>query len=166
MNPRIVVLEMAKLEAAHLTGLVEQFLDLLEEPSIPTTPSDPAVARLVPDAYPDDSEAGVEFRSVTQGDLLQRRRSDAETVLADLDDDGARLVVEELDDSAATTAMTVRLDSERAAAWLRTLTALRLVLATRLGITHEHDHDPDDPRFGVYDWLGFRLEGLLQALDD
>ena len=29
-----------------------------------------------------------------------------------------------------------------------------------------HDYDPDDPRYGVYEWLGYRLEGLLQVLDD
>jgi hypothetical protein len=41
---------------------------------------------------------------------------------------------------------------------------VRLVMATRLGITTEEEQD-DDPRFGVYNWLGFRLEGLLQAID-
>ncbi len=39
----------------------------------------------------------------------------------------------------------------------------RLVLATRLGIRSDDDHDPADPRFGVYDWLGYRLDGLVQA---
>jgi hypothetical protein len=32
-------------------------------------------------------------------------------------------------------------------------------------ITTEEEQD-DDPRFGVYNWLGFRLEGLLQAIED
>lgn len=166
MTARVVVLELAKIEAAHLTGLVEQFLDLIHEPSLPTTPSDPAVARLVPDAYPDDPEAAEEFRSVTQGDLLNRRRTDAQAMLHSLLDDGRRLAIDELDDAAATTTVTVRLERDTAAAWLRTLTALRLILATRLGITHEQDHDPDDPRFGIYDWLGYRLEVILQALQE
>ena len=43
------------------------------------------------------------------------------------------------------------------------LAAIRLVLATRLGIRSEEDHDVDDPRFGIYDWLGYRLDGLVQA---
>ena len=43
---------------------------------------------------------------------------------------------------------------------MRTLTAIRLVIASRLGIEDEDDRDEDDPRFGVYDWLGYRLEGL------
>jgi hypothetical protein len=37
------------------------------------------------------------------------------------------------------------------------------VLATRLDIQSEADHDVEDPRFGVYEWLGYRLDGLVQA---
>jgi len=166
MNARIVVMEIAQLEAAHLTGLVEQFLDLLGDNAGSAVLADPAVARLVPDAYRDDTEAAEDFRHVTQGDLLQRRRADAEAVRSDLSVDGRPLTIDELDDASGNAVMTIRLDQAQAAAWLRTLTALRLVLAGRLGITHEHDHDPDDPRFGVYEWLGYRLEGLLHALDD
>ena len=62
--------------------------------------------------------------------------------------------------------MQLRLDPEDLQAWLRTLAALRLVLASRLGITTEDDHDGDDPRFGIYDWLGFRLDGLVRAADE
>ena len=64
-----------------------------------------------------------------------------------------------------TTVLNVTLDHDGAAAWLRTLTALRLVLASRLGIAHEDDHDEADPRFGIYDWLGYRLDSLVRALD-
>lgn len=35
----------------------------------------------------------------------------------------------------------------------------------RLGIVEAEDHDSDDPRFGIYDWLGYRLDGLVGALD-
>ena len=59
----------------------------------------------------------------------------------------------------------VALGESEAQAWMRTLSAVRLVLATRLGIQTEDDHKPDDPRFGVYDWIGYRLEGLITALD-
>jgi len=166
MTPRIVVLELAQLEAAHLSDLLVQFADLIRA-SAPEAPlEDPAVARLVPDAYRDDPEAASEFRGLTQADLLDRRRADAETVLASLQQDGVTLRPHELHESSALEAMTVRLDPGQTAAWLRTLTALRLVLAARLGIAQEDDRDPEDPRFGVYDWLGFRLEGLLQAMED
>jgi hypothetical protein len=57
----------------------------------------------------------------------------------------------------------IALDEDGVRAWMRTLTAIRLVIASRLGIEDEDDRDEADPRFGVYDWLGYRLEGLLQA---
>ncbi len=38
-------------------------------------------------------------------------------------------------------------------------------IAERLGIESDDDHDPDDARFGVYDWLGYRLELVIEAAD-
>ncbi|MDQ1121985.1 hypothetical protein QE412_000558 [Microbacterium trichothecenolyticum] len=61
--------------------------------------------------------------------------------------------------------ISVALGESEALAWMRTLSAVRLVLASRLGIQTEDDHQPDDPRFGVYDWIGYRLDGLVAALD-
>ena len=84
MIDRIVVLDVARLEAAHLAGLVGQFAQLLRE-SAPDD-GDPAIARLVPTAYADDEDAAREFRSLTQADLLDRRASDAGLVLASLHD--------------------------------------------------------------------------------
>nr|WP_246383526.1 DUF2017 family protein [Microbacterium proteolyticum] len=122
---------------------------------------DPAVTRLLPDAYPDDQAASREFRRLTGGDLLERRGQDAATVLRTLGIDGADL--DPTSDPDATIA--VALGEGEALAWMRTLSAVRLVLATRLGIQTEDDHQPDDPRFGVYDWIGYRLDGLMIALD-
>ncbi|WP_341999086.1 DUF2017 domain-containing protein [Microbacterium sp. LWH7-1.2] len=161
MTARIVVLEVARLEAAHLAGLVGQFAELLRE-SAPDN-GDPAIARLVPSAYADDEEAAREFRALTQADLLGRRESDAGLVLASLQ--GAAQIPEDPDDPALLEPVEIRLDPETAQAWLRTLAAVRLVLATRLGVVEEDDHDHDDPRFGVYDWIGYRLDGLVAALD-
>ena len=166
MSDRAVVLEMSRLEGAHLADLVSQLSELLSDANTERPQEDPALARLVPDAYRDDAGASSEFRSLTQGDLLGRRAADASVVRASLALDGVPLSVAGLGADAATTTMTVHLDGTETAAWMRTLTALRLVLASRLGIEHERDHDPEDPRFGVFDWLGFRLEGLLRALDD
>lgn len=166
MSGRTVVLELSQLEAAHLADLVGQLAHLLADADTGGAQGDPALARLVPDAYTDDPDASSEFRSFTQGELLERRAADAELVRASLALDGAPLTMRGLDPAAVTATMTVRLDGAETAAWMRTLTALRLVLASRLGIEHEGDHDPDDPRFGVFDWLGYRLEGLLHAIDD
>lgn len=161
MSDRVVVLEVARLEAAHLAGLVGQFAELLRE-SAPDD-GDPAIARLVPSAYSDDEDAAREFRALTQSDLLDRRASDAALVLASLQD--AAEIPEDPDDPALLEQVEIRLASETAQAWLRTLAAVRLVLATRLGVVDEDDHEHDDPRFGVYDWIGYRLDGLVAALD-
>ena len=80
--PRTVVLELTRMEAAHLAGLVAQFEELLTDAE--TASGDPAIARLVPDAYSDDAEAAQEFRRLTERDLLDRRRQDAADVLASL----------------------------------------------------------------------------------
>lgn len=160
MSDRMLILTITRIEADHLADLVTQFSELLGESQTDAADSaiDPAVARLVPDVYPDDAEASSDFRRATQSDLLGRRAADAQRVLADLsgtpdphtDDDAARPV-------------DIALDDDGVRAWMRTLTAIRLVIASRLGIEDEDDRDEDDPRFGVYDWLGYRLEGLIQA---
>lgn len=162
MTPeRIIALELTRLEAAHLAGLVSQFAELIEESS--AAGSDPAIARLVPDAYPDDPAAARDFRDLTEEDILSRRRSDATLVLATLreasqipDDPGSPMLLEEAE---------IRLDPGEVQAWMRTLAAIRLVLASRLGIEGPDDHDDDDPRFGIYDWLGYRLHGLVTVVE-
>jgi len=167
MTPRLVVLELSRIEATHLAGLVEQFAELLDE-SGESLPDDPAVLRLVPDAYADDPLAAKEFRDLTQRELLDRRSTDAGAVLASLvgavaapGDENAPGDAE----SALVETTLIRLSPDDLQAWLRTLAALRLVLASRLGITDEDDHVDDDPRFGVYDWIGYRLDGLVRAAD-
>ena len=160
MNDRVVVLELTRMEAAHLAGLVGQFSDLLAEGAT----DDPAIARLVPDAYRDDPAAAREFREVTQRDLLERRSADAAVVLATLAPAAGVITAETPPhDPALMEVVQLHLDSDELQAWLRNLAALRLVLAERLGIRSEEDHDGDDARFGIYDWLGYRLDGLVRA---
>lgn len=160
-TPRTVVVTITRVEALHLRGLVAQFVDLLARTD--DAASDPAVARLVPSAYPDDAEAADQFREVSQPELLRRRAEDAAVVLADLADAGDAVDPAALRTEEAWEELAIVLDPERTASWLRTLSAVRLVLASRLGITSENDHDPDDPGFGIYEWLGYRLDGLVNA---
>ncbi|MDY0909554.1 DUF2017 family protein [Microbacterium sp. CFBP9034] len=160
MTPRIIAMELARLEAAHLSGLVTQFAELVE--ATDTSSGDPAIDRLVPDAYA-DHDAAREFRDLTEHDLLARRRDDAAIVLATLRT--AAVIPDDPDDPALMETVEIDLEPEAAHAWLRTLAAIRLVLATRLGISAPEDHIPDDPRFGIYDWLGYRLDGLVTAMD-
>jgi hypothetical protein len=63
----------------------------------------------------------------------------------------------------------VTLSAAEAQAWLLTLTDLRLALAARLEIVDDdwqrpEDDDPQAPNFGVYDWLTYLQESLVQAL--
>lgn len=143
-------MRLAGVESQHLTTLIDQFLELLRDTELGT---DVALGRLTPAVYPDDAEASAEFAAATSTDLLDRRAADARVVRAAL----APLTV---DDEAELAVAASELDP-----WLRTLTALRLVIASRLGIENGSAHDPDDPRFGVYDWLGYRLEVLVEAAD-
>lgn len=167
MSDRVVLLTITHIEARHLAGLVQQFAELLEETDAPgheAATNDPAVSRLVPSAYPHDDDASEEFRRATQSDLLGRRAQDAALVLRDLT---GGVGGDERHAGATDTErpLDVALDEEGVRAWMRTLTAIRLVIASRLGIVDEDDRDEDDPRFGVYDWLGYRLEGLIHASD-
>lgn len=117
---------------------------------------DPALARLLPDAYPDDAEASAEFRRFTAERIAERKAGNARAVIASLG-------------VAQGEAVEVRLDPAQAQAWLRALTDIRLVLAAGLGI--EHDGDAGDvrdlesaTRRAVYDWLAAVQEFLVHAL--
>lgn len=147
-----VIFTLTRVEAAHLTDLVGQFQQLVSEPV-----GDPALERLTPDVYPDDADASSEFRQVTRADLLGRRAHDAATVAGDLG---------RVEDASVSDALSpVDISIADLDPWLRTLSALRLVLASRLGIADGDEHDDDDPAYGLYEWLGYRLEGLVQVAE-
>ncbi|MGA7149095.1 MAG: DUF2017 family protein [Microbacterium sp.] len=154
-----VVLELTRLEAAHLADLVGQFAELVDEAA---SGDDPAIDRLVPAAYA-DADAAREFRDLTERELLGRRGDDAALVLASLQD--AAELPDDAEEAFLLETVELRLDADVVQAWLRTLAAVRLVLATRLGIIETDDHDHADPRFAIFDWLGYRLDGLVTALD-
>ena len=171
-RPDRVTADVDPLEAALLTTLASDLLALLgdddtreQDPLVAlvglsdgevSTPADPALARLLPDAYADDHAAASEFRRFTEQDLRTGKRANAGVVVATLAphvDEGGRLA----------------LDRDEVDAWLGALNDLRLVLATRLGVTEETDLDPpgDDPRaqaLQVYGWLGWLQESLLSCI--
>lgn len=157
-----LAVRITRLEATHLRALIDQFIELVEESAVAA--ADPAVRRLVPDGYADDPDAAEEFRALTERELLGRRHQDAETVRTSLSP-AATLVSLSDAGSEGWEEVDLALSPDSVQAWLRTLAALRLVLASRLGITDEDDQDPRDPRFGVYEWLGYRLEGLVRAIE-
>ncbi|MCX4719676.1 DUF2017 domain-containing protein [Streptomyces virginiae] len=145
-----------------------------EGPSEP--PSDPALARLFPDAYgapdgagdkgvdPDELVArSAEFRRFTENDLRARKREDALAVVRSLDG------LTPAGDGAAV----LELSGELPLRWLGALNDLRLTIAARLDITEDDesavlfrlpDEDPRKPMVMAYLWLGGLQETLIETL--
>lgn len=161
MTEQVVHVRMARAEGAQLAQLVDDFRELVGSDRDAT---DPAIGRLAPDPYPDDEDASLSFRDATREDLLDRRALDADVVRAALAD--LRGDLDSMSQAEAFTEHDVVIRQSDVDAWLRTLTALRLVIAERLGIESDDDRDPDDARYGVYDWLGYRLELTVEAVDE
>ncbi|MFJ9937066.1 DUF2017 domain-containing protein [Streptomyces virginiae] len=139
-------------------------------------PSDPALARLFPDAYGSPDGAGdegvdpvelkaraAEFRRYTENDLRARKREDALALVRSLD------TLTPAGDGAAV----LELTGELALRWLGGLNDLRLTLAARLDITEDDesaalfrlpDDDPRKPMVMAYLWLGGLQESLIETL--
>lgn len=139
-------------ERKMLADLATQLAELLDSRELGDPHSkDPAIVRLLPDAYRDDPEAADEFRRFTESEL------------ATLKSEGAAELAR-----AASASRKITLDEHQLVPWLRTITDLRLALAVRLGI--ERDGDPGDqsaaavPTRAAYRWLGELQERLLAAL--
>lgn len=153
MTAPLCRVSLAQTEALTLADLASQFVEICEQ----NDADDPALVRLSPDAYADDPVAATEFRRLTQTDQSQRRITDASTMI-----DTLEVVTEDTDPMRM---IDIDLNPDEVNAWMRTLAALRLVVATRLEIGKHDDHDDEDPRFGMYDWLGYRLESLIESSD-
>ncbi len=130
------------------------------DPDEPEQSEDPVLKRLFPNAYPDDPAASSDFRRFTERQLKAKKVADAQVVLDRLS--GTEQGRREL-----------RIPPDEVDAWLRTLTSVRLALATRLGITDAETADQlselptEDPRtfmVSVYDWLGFAEETMISAM--
>ena len=132
-------------------------------------PSDPALARLFPDAFVDSDDAAG-FRRVTEQGLVNRKLQDAQQVLAALrGNDGVAAVHDAAadDDFGDGETVAVLITQDSFLAWARTVTALRLAMAARIGLEREADYDrliDNDATRGtvlVYDWLAALLEAVL-----
>lgn len=134
--------------------------DLQTDPDEPEVSDDPVLKRLFPTAYPHDAAAASDFRRYTERGLRTTKVTEAQVVLDRLaETEGG--------------AHDLRIPPAETDAWLRTLTSVRLALATRLDITDAESAErlaelaEDDPRaylMSIYDWLGFAQETLLNAL--
>ena len=176
---RQILITLADYEEAVLESMVEQLIELLEGDGVrPATDdpfaqweadmaepngldtSDPVVARLFPPAYRDDPKADQEFRRFTETAQRRTRIEQANTVLSALMETNA----------GRDPVLVRRIEAE---AWLKTIAAIRLSLSVRLGIETADDLealeqlDDDEARsvlYGMYEWLGYLLEGLLETL--
>lgn len=154
----------------ELTGMSTPAVGLPGDPDAvpPRLPDDPALARLLPDAYrlddpaatddPDYAayldDAAADYRRFTEGELRAGKLAALQQLLDTLPESGGQ----------------VRLDAETASVWLTALNDVRLVLAARLEITEETaetEFDPADPRapaLEVYDFLGWLQDSLVRAV--
>jgi len=140
------VIKLPEAERELLASLPGQLVELLDATAGDTDAlSDPAIARLFPDAYSAaDGDLADEYRRLMTDDLRERHRASLETLAA-----GAHAE---------------RVDEGELYAWMTALTQLRLVLGTRLGITEDTVPPEDDPAFGVYSYLSYLQEVIVEAL--
>jgi hypothetical protein len=109
---------------------------------------DPSVVRLYPPAY-DEPEADSAFDELVGGEITAGRL------------DALRILEE--------TADATLLDAKQLDAWLRALTALRLVLGTQLRVSEEiglqpvSDSDPEAYRIALYQYLSWLQEQAVEA---
>jgi Domain of unknown function (DUF2017) len=174
---RAIVGAMDRQEAAVLRGLVTQIDEILRAraaqaprdelaeltgirtgPSAP--PEDPILSRLLPDFHRLDTGA-----SDADANSAAALRSLHEPELVDLKTGVAGVVLETCPASGGS----IRLNLEQADAWVSAINDVRLALGTALDITEDMPEElpPDDPRgphLGVYQWLTWVQESLVQAL--
>jgi hypothetical protein len=117
-------------------------------------PDDPALRRLLPDAYA-DAEGAAEFRRFTDADLRAEKVANLRRIL----------------DGATASGGVVRIEPAEVDGWLAGLNDIRLVLGERLDMTEEREHlenlEQGDPRLALlaaYDWLSEMQEWLVQLL--
>jgi hypothetical protein len=110
--------------------------------------ADPGFKRLFPVAYAEDAQHEAEYRELVGDELVAKRLAQVDTVLATVQAD--------------------RISEDELFAWMGAVNDLRLVLGTRLDVSEETDLDvepnhPDAPVYGLYAYLGFLLELLVDA---
>lgn len=160
----VVTARFTRNESLVLADLAGELVELLEERSTgapgdllyaqlgiggsAAPPLDPALARLLPDAYRGDENAASDHRRLTERSLVERKVANAHRLMADLD------------------STEILLDEAGIQAWLRTLTDLRLALAARLQIEEDGDTGlGDEDMLAVYEWLGYLQGTLLEVLE-
>ncbi len=118
-----------------------------------TRPDDRVLARLLPDFTTEDADLAAGLRCLHEPALIEAKAAAAATVLETLPESGGR----------------VELTPEQADAWLAALNDVRLALGIVLDVSEDMPDElpPEDPRaehIGVYHWLTFVQDALVQTL--
>jgi hypothetical protein len=161
------LVELLRNEAAVPRDDVDPLEAMMDFSGPTTEPEDPVLVRLFPTAYRHDEEAAAEFRRFTEGTLRDGKATGAATIIDTLEDAG---LPPELGDQKVV--IDVELDESAALVWLKSLTDLRLALATRLEVEQDDEAfwralPEDDPRsqaHDIYEWIGALQETLVDAL--
>ena len=161
------LIELLRNEEAVPSSEVDPLESMLDFTGPTTAPEDPVLARLFPTAYREDEEAAGEFRRFTEPDLRNGKAGNAAAVIDTLEEAG---LPEQLAGDGLV--VDVELGPEQAMVWMKSITDMRLALASRLEI-EEGDEDfweslpEDDPRthvHDIYDWLAYLQETLVRAV--
>jgi hypothetical protein len=155
-----VTVKLAGSDAQLLANLATQIAGLLAGRD--ELENDPAIERLLPDAYRDSDEDAAEFRRFTEEDLaddkIRRALGMAESLTPERDSD-----------VASEGPVHVTLDPLAALDWMRTFTDIRLALATRLGIVDDTSaimvDDESQLTLAIYTWLGQLQWALVRTVD-
>jgi hypothetical protein len=156
-------------EAAVLRGLVEEVRQMLagrvaETPhdelaaltgmrtGPSTRPDDRVLARLLPDFTSEDEDLAAGMRSLHEPELIEAKQRAATFVVESLPAAGGK----------------VELTPAQADTWLAALNDVRLALGTALDVSEDMpeelpDGDPRAGHLGVYHWLTFVQDALVQT---
>jgi uncharacterized protein DUF2017 len=160
------LIELLRNESATAAVESDPLEELLDFSGPTTAPEDPVLARLFPTAYPEDEEAAADFRRFTESTLRDGKAGAAAAIIDALEEAG---LPSEPEDGIF---IDVELDEAAAMTWMRSITDMRLAIATRLGVEegdeeYWHTLSDDDPRaqvHDIYDWLGYLQETLIHSL--
>jgi Domain of unknown function (DUF2017) len=144
-------------------GSLAELLESTQDPV--AAPRDPALLRLLPDAYRDDDDAAGEFRRLTEADLRAAKHEGLGRIVRDL---AAPQAVQR------SGGVRLDLDDEAAAAWLTALNDVRLAFGTRIEVSEDMDDERmnlpvDSQRYAeiaTYDWFSWLQDAMLRALID
>ena len=144
-SERRLVIEFDGQEAELLVLLARQLEQFVDDRA---AHDDPLAGRLFPEAYRDDPDAAAEFRRYTRQALRGYKAEGADDLA-----------------TALTASPRVELGRTQADRWARSLTDIRIMVGTRLGLDDDESEVPDGLIGEIYGWLTELQGGIVAALE-